>query len=85
MTNKTKTIINKIVLSELTAILDLIMMPIYLVMAFIKYNHETRGKKLRMTGQAILDWFGTWFMMIYMPYRIIRNHKEENNGKTIPR
>ena len=78
MTNKTKKIINKIVMSEITCILEILVSPFYIISAIFEKG-RTIFDRITLIIQIILDFFGAWFMMLYMPYMILKNYKEENN------
>ena len=76
MTNRIKSLINKIVMTELTCLLEILVSPFYIIRAlFIK--GRTAFDRFTLILQIILDFFGAWFMIIYMPYSLIRKYKEE--------
>ena len=79
MTDKTKNIINKIVMAELTCLLEILVSPFYIISAIFEKGIKTFDRSTLIL-QIILDFFGAWFMILYMPYRILKNYKEENNG-----
>ena len=77
MNNKIKNLINKIIMTEITCIIEIFMAPVYFIDAIFRYPKETKYMRLTLLAQIILDFFGAWFMIIYMPYSLIRKYKEE--------
>ena len=76
MKNKTKNLINEIVKTEIVCILEILVSPFYIISAIFEKG-RTAFDRFTLILQIILDFFGAWFMMIYMPYRILKNYKEE--------
>lgn len=76
MTDKTKNIINKIVMSEITCLLEILVSPFYIISAIFEKG-RTAFDRITLILQIILDFFGAWFMMLYMPYKILKNYEEE--------
>ena len=79
MTSKINNLINKIVMTEITCILEILVSPFYIITSLFEKG-RTAFDRITLILQIILDFFGAWFMMIYMPYSLIRKYKEENNG-----
>ncbi len=76
MTNRIKSLINKIVMTELTCLLEILVSPFYIIRALFEKG-RTAFDRFTLILQIILDFFGAWFMILYMPYRILKNYKEE--------
>ncbi len=76
MTNRIKSLVNKLVMTELTCILEILVSPFYIISVIFEKG-RTAFDKITLIIQIILDFFGAWFMMLYMPYMILKNYKEE--------
>jgi hypothetical protein len=65
-------------MAELACLLEILVSPFYIISAIFEKG-RTMFDRSTLILQIILDFFAAWFMILYMPYRIIRNYKEENN------
>ena len=76
MNNKIKNLINEIVKTEIVCVIEIFMAPIYIITSLFEKG-RTAFDRITLILQIILDFFGAWFMIIYMPYSLIRKYKEE--------